>query len=227
VDFIIGSLEYIFLTGVVALVLGGLLWLIQILCVRVLRIASSERVWTLRIWPAILISVGIIGLTLPAAITRFAPVDLGPHDVRVEGERCITLTGWDQKDYSVLARIPDAAVLQMANDDVTDETLLHLRSMKLLRELDIAGAQVTDSGLKQLEGLVTLEKLVLSRTKITDAGLKPLLDKLPRLKQLDVRETSITPAVLRPWLKGLEGRRALPRVPAEPAPVEPAASSAL
>jgi hypothetical protein len=48
--------------------------------------------------------------------------------------------------------------------------------------------------------------------------LKPLLDQLPALKQLDVRETGVTPAVLRPWLKGMEGRRALPRVPAEETP---------
>ena len=89
-----------------------------------------------------------------------------------------------------------------------------------LRELDVAGSKITDAGLKDLTGLTRLEKLTLSRTAITDAGLKPLLDQLPALKQLDVRETGVTPAVLRPWLKGMEGRRALPRVPAEEAPTE-------
>jgi internalin A len=115
----------------------------------------------------------------------------------------------------VLARIPDAVVLQMANEDVTDATLKHLSGMKSLRELDLAGSQVSDAGLKELAGLVSLEKLILSRTKITDAGLKPLLDKLPKLKLLDVRETGVTPTVLRPWVKGMAGRRVLPRVPAE------------
>lgn len=212
--FVIGSLEYIFYVGVISLVLGVAIALIQFVAVRIFR-ASRERVWTLKIWPALLISIAIISLTLPAAVTRFAPVDLGPHDVQVEGERCLTLTGWDQKDYSVLSRIPDAVVLQMANEDVTDGTLQRLAGMKLLRELDVAGSQVSDAGLKELEGLVSLEKLTLSRTKITDAGLKPLLDKLPKLKLLDVRETGATPAVLRPWVQGLEGRRVLPRVPAE------------
>ncbi len=221
VNFVIASLEYIFYVGVISLVLGVLIALIQFVAVRVFR-ASQERIWTLKIWPALLTSLGIICLTLPAAVTRFAPVDLGKHDVRVEGERHVTLTGWDQKDYSVLARISDAVVLQMANEDVTDETLKSLSGMQSLRELDLAGAKISDAGLKELAGLGALEKLILSRTSITDAGLLPLLDKLPKLKQLDVRETGVTPAVLRPWLKGIEGRRALPRVPLEvPAPTEP------
>ena len=223
-SFVIGSLEYIFYVGVISLVLGVAIALIQFVAVRIFR-ASQERVWTLKIWPAVLISLAIICLTLPAAVTRFAPVDLGPHDVQVEGERHVTLTKWDQKDYSVLSRIPDAIVLQMANEDVTDATLKHLSGMKSLRELDVAGSKISDAGLKELEGLVTLEKLTLSRTKITDAGLKPLLEKLPKLKLLDVRETGVTPAVLRPWVKGMAGRRVLPRVPAEEPVAAPATAS--
>ncbi len=220
-DFVIGSLEYIFYVGVISLVLGVGIALIQFVAVRIFRV-SHMRVWTLKIWPAALISLAIICLTLPAAVTRFAPVDLGPHDVQVEGERHVTLTNWDQKDYSILSRIPDAVVLQMANEDVTDATLKHLTGMKLLRELDVAGSQISDAGLRDLEGLAALEKLTLSRTKITDTGLKPLLDQLPKLKLLDVRETGVTPGVLRPWIKGMAGRRVLPRVPAEE-PVPPPA----
>lgn len=219
-DFVIGSLEYIFYVGVIVLVLGVVIALLQFLAVRMFRV-SRERVWILKLWPALLVSLGIICLTLPAAVTRFAPVDLGAHDVQVEGERHITLTGWDQKDYSVLVRIPDAVVVQMANEDVTDETLQHLAGMKSLRELDIAGSKVSDAGLNHLAGLMTLERLILSRTQITDAGLKPLLDQLPKLRLLDVRETGVTLAVLRPWVQGLAGRRALPRVPAEETPVTP------
>jgi len=213
-------LEKVFLVGVLSLMLGGLLWLVQVTFVNLLRVVSPERVWTLKIWPALLVSLGIICLTLPAAITRFAPIDLGPHDVQVDGERHLTLTGWDQKDYAVLARIPDAVVLQMANEDVTDATLKYVAEMKSLRELDVAGSKITDAGLKDLVGLTRLQKLTLSRTAITDAGLKPLLDHLSDLKQLDVRDTGVTPAVLRPWLKEKEGRRALPSVPMEEAPVE-------
>ncbi len=216
-NFVIGSLEYIFYVGVITLVLGVGIALLQFVAVRIFRV-SQERAWTLKIWPALLVSLGIICLTLPAAVTRFAPIDLGAHDVRVEEERHLTLTGWDQTDYSVLARIPDAVVVQMANADVTDATLKYLSGMKSLRELDVAGSKIGDAGLTELAGLVSLEKLILSRTQITDTGLKPLLDQLPNLKQLDVRETGVSPKVLRPWLKGREGRRALPRVPREEPP---------
>jgi|GEM_PF-2694970 len=76
VDLIIGCLEYVFYVGVISLVVGVLLWSLQFLCVRILRVASPERVWTLRIWPALLLSLGIICLTLPAAVRHFAPPDL-------------------------------------------------------------------------------------------------------------------------------------------------------
>ena len=84
----------------------------------------------------------------------------------------------------MLARIPDAVVLQMANEDVTDATLKHLSGMKSLRELDLAGSKIGDAGLAQLAGLVSLEKLILSRTQITDSGLKPLLDERTRRMQI-------------------------------------------
>lgn len=193
---------------------GLLLFVVQTIALRLLR-ASPERVWTLRIWPAVLVAVGIIGLTLPAAVTRLAPIDLGQHEARVDGERHVTLTGWDQTDYSILARMPIVVVLQMANPDVTDQTLGYLSELKSLCELDVAGSQIMDAGLANLTGLTKLQKLIVSRTKVTDSGLGPLLEKLPELKQLDVRETGVTPAVLRPWLKAKEGRRALPRVPLE------------
>ena len=212
-------LEYTFYVGVVSLIVGVLLFIVQTIALRLLR-ASPERVWTLRIWPAVLVAVGIIGLTLPAAVTRFAPIDLGKHEARVDGERHVTLTGWDQKDYSILARMPDVVVLQMANLDVTDQTLGYLAELKSLRELDVAGSQITDGGLAKLAGLTKLQKLIVSRTKVTDSGLGPLLEKLPELEQLDARETGVTPTVLRPWLKAKEGRRALPRVPLEEPPSE-------
>jgi hypothetical protein len=210
-------LEYTFYVGVVSLIVGVLLFIVQTVALRLLR-ASPERVWTLRIWPAVLVAVGIVGLTLPAAVTRFAPIDLGKHESRVDGERHVTLTGWDRKDYSILARMPDVVVLQMANPDVTDQTLGYLAELKSLRELDVAGSQITDAGLAKLTGLSKLQKLIVSRTKVTDSGLGPLLEKLPELKQLDARETGVTPTVLRPWLKAKAGRRALPRVPLEEPP---------
>lgn len=62
-DLIVGSLEYVFYVGVISLVLGVLVWSLQFLCVRILRVASPEPVWTLKIWPALLLSLAIICLT--------------------------------------------------------------------------------------------------------------------------------------------------------------------
>ena len=64
----------------------------------------------------------------------------------VDGQRHLTLTGWDRKDYSILKLKPDVVVLQMANPDVTDESLESLQEMKALQELDLSGTQVTDAG---------------------------------------------------------------------------------
>jgi hypothetical protein len=62
---------------------------------------------------------------------------LGPLDKIVAGERHLTLTGWNQNDYAVIATRPDTIVLQMANADVTDQTLQFIKGMKNLRELDL------------------------------------------------------------------------------------------
>src|SRR5262249_55609210 len=47
-------------------------------------------------------------------------VSLGPREKIVDGERHITLTGWNEADYSILRQKPDTVVLQMANSDVDD-----------------------------------------------------------------------------------------------------------
>src|SRR5437899_2914318 len=80
-----------------------------------------------------------------AAIDRMSPIERGPRDKLVDGERHLTLTGWDRTDYAdFLGRKPDAVVLQMANADVTDDTLALLADMTRLRRLDVSHSQVTD-----------------------------------------------------------------------------------
>ncbi len=140
----------------------------------------------------------------------------------MNGERHITLTGWNEWDYTILKRMPDVVQLQMANPDVTDETLNSVRGLKQLRVLDIARTGVSDAGLPNLAELKSLQKLHLAGTKITDAGLQAVLDQLPELKTLDVRDTAITPQLLRQWKQAKEGRRCLPNPPAEDVPPAPA-----
>ena len=69
----------------------------------------------------------------------------------VDGSGISHLTGWDRDDYSILRLNPMSSVLQMANPDVTDESLESLHGDEKLQELDLNGTQVTDAGLKILQ----------------------------------------------------------------------------
>jgi hypothetical protein len=121
----------------------------------------------------------------------------------VDGEVHLTLTGWDKPatDYAKLAERDDIVVLQMANEDVTDDTLHHLKNLTRLRELDLERTQITDEGLKSLKDLPALEDLRLRKTKITDAGFRESLLPLKNLKNLDVRDTEVASKTMREWKK--------------------------
>jgi hypothetical protein len=159
--------------------------------------------------PAALLAAAIVCLVFPAAWTRLAPVDLGPRVEIVDGEKHITLTGWDRgaAEYRGLLQHPDAVVLQMANADVTDDTLRYVRDMKLLRELDLDNTQVGDAGMKSVADLPELQRLRISRTAVTDAGFRDSLQSLPKLRQLWCPETKILKASLDAWKQSGEGRR--------------------
>ena len=88
-------------------------------------------------------------------------------------------------------------MLQMANPDVTDQTLESLKGMKVLRELDLNGTQVTDAGLEILKELPALAALRLARTKITDKGFRSALFAKESLMQLDLRETAVSHETVR------------------------------
>src|SRR5262249_41792047 len=103
--------------------------------------------------PLALALLGVQVAAVPYAVNYYRIVypDPGPRDKRVDGERHLTLTGWDRTDYAFIAQKPDAVVLQMANPDVTDATLENLRGLTHLRELDLNDTQVTDAGLAVLQ----------------------------------------------------------------------------
>jgi hypothetical protein len=158
--------------------------------------------------------LGVAVAAAPFALNRFYPlgVDLGPLETMVNGESHITLTGWQPKgmDYSVLKERPDAVVLQMANEDVTDRTLENLRGLKKLRVLDLSNTQVTDEGLRVLKELPNLEVLYLNRTKVTDAGVRQNVFPIESLKELNVRNTQVTKKTRDEWKAAREGRKVTP-----------------
>lgn len=160
--------------------------------------------------PFVVIAIGLVVAAAPAAIDRMIPIDLGPRDKFVDGERHLTLTGWDRTDYAdYLRQKPDTVVLQMANPDVTDDTLALLADMTQLRRLDISHSQVTDDSLWRLTALPALRELYLTGTKVTDKGMREALAQHPALKMLDVRQTAVTAAAVSEWRKAQPGRRAL------------------
>jgi Leucine-rich repeat (LRR) protein len=158
----------------------------------------------------VLLFAGILGAVPYVANLAGLGIDLGPRDKRVEGERHITLTGWDRKDYSILEKCPDVVVLQMANPDVTDETLRYLKGLKNLRELDLNDTRVTDEGLAVLAELPALKTLRLRKTAITDEGFRRHLLGKKQLTELDLTGTKVASRTVREWRAAQTGRKALP-----------------
>ncbi len=153
--------------------------------------------------PALTLLLGLLlcGLTVAGNYVLTHQIDLGPRERVVDGGLHITLTGWDKAaaDYALLAGKRNTVVLQMANPDVTDQTLENLKGFDLLQELDLNDSQITDQGLTQLAQLPRLRVLRLRGTRITDKGLREnLLDK-ESLEELDVRDTEVASKTMRQW----------------------------
>jgi hypothetical protein len=142
-------------------------------------------------------------------MTRLMPVDLGPRERLVEDERHLTLTGWDRHDYGLLADRPDVVVLQMANADVTDETLIALPRFDRLRELDLNDTAITDAALAWIAALPALERLRLANTAITETGFRTALMPHERLRELDLQGTAVSADTVSAWMGAAPGRRAL------------------
>lgn len=190
----------------------GLTWLIGATARRlVARQISGEPRKALRLgpWPALVVLAGLIVAALPPVYSRWAGVDLGPREKVVDGKREITLTGWDRSDYSFLRSKTDLVVLQMANPDVTDETLKSLAGLDRLEILDIHDTQVTDRGLTILKALPALSTLYLKNTKITDQGFRDNLAAKESLVRLDLTGSGVSRASCDLWLKAKKGRRVL------------------
>ena len=161
------------------------------------------------IGPLVLCLLGLLIASVPALFTLLVPLDLGPIESMVNGQRHLTLTGWDRKDYSILRFKPDVVVLQMANPDVTDESLESLHEMKGLQELDLSGTQVTDAGLKILSDLPALSRLRLARTRITNRGFHDTLFAKDSIMQLDLSGTQVSRDTVTAWRNAKAGRRAI------------------
>lgn len=166
--------------------------------------------WTRAHRPFLVAFAGWVTVGAAYGVQRVS-MDLGPREKIVEGELHITLTGWDRgpTGYTVLKGKPQTVVLQMANPDVTDQTLEWLRDMKLLRELDLNDTQVTDQGLPILKELPSLQAIRLKNTQISDQGFQQYLEPKESLLMLDLRGTDVHAETVRNWRAAKSGRRVL------------------
>ena len=139
----------------------------------------------------------------PIVFNYFRP----PWVARVNGELHVTLTGIPNFDYDRLKDYENAEVLQMANPDVTDETLKKLANFKLLKELDLNDTQVDDDGLAILKNCASLTKLRLANTKITDAGFREYVMPRDWILEVDVTGTPVQSKTLRLWKLERDGRK--------------------
>jgi hypothetical protein len=163
--------------------------------------------------PIAVMLVGACVVFVPFGVKYFPRwfIDLGPRVKEVDGETHLTLTGWDRKDYAaILGAWPDAAVVQMANPDVTDETVKALTGFRKLKFLDLDNTEVTDEGLEVIARLPALEVLRLRNTKVTDAGFREHLAGMKSLRVVHYRGTGIQKTTLSDWKQRKDGRKFLP-----------------
>ncbi len=194
-------LSYPMIAAGLALAAIGSLWLL----VRLFR--RGQPFFRRIAAPFMLVAIGVAIAAAPPIIGKFVPIDLGAKEKTVNGEKHLTLTGWDRKSYAFLPQKSDAALLQMGNADVTDSTVELLSDFKKLRELDVADSQVTDRGLAVIAQLPSLETLYLTNTKVTAEGVEKYLTKHPTLKVIWLRGTPVTKETAEIVKAGKPGRR--------------------
>ena len=149
--------------------------------------------------PLAVVLVGGLVVASPIAINRLVPAKQEEVKNVTTGETDLTVTGMSGYDYPSVRTKTDLTVLQMANADVTDADVEHLRGLVKIRRLDLSDTAVTDASLPLLASLPALEDVKLARTKVTDDGVKKLLADAKQLKAIDARGTSVKTATLRDW----------------------------
>ena len=161
--------------------------------------------------PVMVMFLGGLLLATPFVFTRVIEPMLPRHpwEKMVDGELHLTVTGLKNFGYADLKKSPKAVVLQMANPEVTDETLKHLVDMISLKEIDLSGTQISDEGLATLKKLPSLSTVRLKGTKITDEGFKNTIGAGDWIMEVDVRETKVEGKTLRFWKASKEGRKFL------------------
>lgn len=101
----------------------------------------------------------------------------------------------DREFAFLIQRLEHLRFLSLADTEISNAGLVHLRALEHLQELHLDNTHVTDAGLEQIAALKSLRVLDLKGTRITDAGLAHLRP-LVNLRGLYLTRTPITDAGL-------------------------------
>jgi hypothetical protein len=155
--------------------------------------------------------LGVAVAVAPLVVNKLQliPAQDKPIEKTVEGEPTLTVTGLNF-NYATLKDKPYLEVLQMANEDVTDQTLDYLKGLKQLYKLDLSNTQVTDDGLRALKELPRLKVLYLNGTRVTDDGVRRNLFPIETLTELSLLRTKVTKKTRDEWRAAKQGRKVAP-----------------
>jgi len=99
----------------------------------------------------------------------------------------------------VSSQFDDDGFEEPGTSGIDDDGMLIVGSFIFLRELDLAESHVTDGGVRHLSKLKQLEEIDLHLLPGVTAESFRILAKLPKLRRVDVSDTSVDDSVL-PWL---------------------------
>ena len=129
------------------------------------------------------------------------------NDVIYERER-LQLPDGDFVDLDWIDKRSNNLVL-LTHGLAGDSERQYIKGMANLRELDLNDTEISDAGLELIARMTGLETIRLRATKISDEGFVKWIVPMSRLKQLDLRETTVSLDTVKRWKSESEGRRVL------------------
>jgi hypothetical protein len=162
--------------------------------------------------PVLVMLLAVAVAATPVVVNKLnlIPAQEKPIEKTVEGEPTLTVTGLTDFDYSTLKDKSYLEVLQMANEDVTDQTLDNLKGLKRLYKLDLSNTRITDDGLRVLKDLPELRVLFLNGTGVTDEGIRQNIFPIETLMELSLLRTKVSKATRDEWRGAKQGRKVVP-----------------
>ena len=122
----------------------------------------------------------------------------------------LTETQASDKGLEFVGRLPELEELFIwDSEELTDEGVAHLRSLKKLKFLKLGTSAITDEAVAHLSVVSSLETLYLDGNALTDKALE-YASKLPRLRDLDVANYGPESKQIRITAEGLEHVRQMP-----------------